>query len=73
MPYYNKHNNKLNCILNEEMKAKEDLNRLQNNCKLNSSKVCDFQTIFLRNKLNTLHHKIKDIIMGNQNDDNTIA
>lgn len=76
MSYYNKHNNELNCILNEETKAKEDLEKLKTNDQLNDNKICDFRTIFLQNKINKLHYKIKDIMIGNHhdpNDDNTIA
>ncbi|MBR1944107.1 MAG: hypothetical protein IJ848_01370 [Alphaproteobacteria bacterium] len=75
MPYYNKPNNELKYILKEEINAKNDLSRLQSNCKSNSNKVYDFKFICLQNKINTLHHKIKDIMIGNTSpkDDNTIA
>ncbi len=76
MSYYNKHDNELNCILQEETKAKEDLVKLQNNCKSNNNKICDFKAIFLQNRINKLHHKIKDIMIGNHpdpNDGNNIA
>ena len=71
MSYYSKNNNKLNGILNEAIKTKEELEKLNN--KKQNSNVCDFNAIFLQNKINKLHKEIKNIMTGKPDNDNTIA
>ncbi|MBQ9441193.1 MAG: hypothetical protein IJU54_02200 [Alphaproteobacteria bacterium] len=71
MSYYIKNNNKLNGLLTEEIKAKEELEKI-NNMKQNSN-VCDFHEIFLQDKINKLHKEIKSIMSGYPDNDNTIA
>lgn len=73
MSFYNKHDSKLKCILNEEIKTKEDLEKINNNNKTQNSNICDFNAIFLQNKINKLHHEIKNIMTGKPDNDNNIA
>lgn len=73
MSHYNKNSSKLNCILNEEIKAKEDLEKINNNSKSQNNNICDFNAIFLQNKINKLHREIKNIMTGKPDSDNTVA
>lgn len=73
MSHYNKNSSKLNCIINEEIKAKEDLEKINNNSKLQNNNICDFNAIFLQNKINKLHREIKNIMTGKPDSDNNIA
>lgn len=72
MSCYNKNDSKLKFILNEEIKAKEDLEKFNNN-KIQNSNVCDFNAIFLQNKIKKLHNEIKNIMTGKPDNDNNIA
>ena len=70
MSFYNKDNSKLIDILDEEQKTKKDLEKIN---KSTNSNICDFKSIFLQNKINKLHSKIKDIMLGSTDNDNNIA
>lgn len=73
MSFHSKNDCKLKFILNEEMKIKKDLEKINNNKKIQNSNVCDFNAIFLQNKINKLHHEIKNIMTGKPDNDNNIA
>ena len=70
MSFYNKDNSKLIDILDEEQKTKKDLEKIN---KSTNSNICDFKSIFLQNKINKLHSKIKHIMLGSTDNDNNIA
>ena len=73
MSCYNRNDCKLKGILTEEKKIKENLEKINNNSTTQNNNVYDFNAIFLQNKINKLHHEIKNIMTGKPDNDNNIA